>query len=339
MRIALPGFIVVVATALGGCASTPDVTATYYLPSAMLEVSVIRTVGCDALDNPSVATSVLSKVVYSRDEGQSRQISLKELDGAWTNTEMTVNFYEDGRLSGINTAQTGQGTEIVKSAAVLAAAVMAAAGTPQAIKDACTLVRKVAKDKGVTLTFTTTEAFDSGSTFSKVIEPAADSAAYYKTLKPVMGDVCLKGVQRDPKPRRAAFRGDAKGHIMVGLVEPAIFDIHVLQAGNEPCTSRVWTAPVAVPQRGERYDLVIPKARAFGKQTFAVSVAESGAVTMLKYGKDSGAAGVMTAGSELAGAFTTTAAEAAARMDAEADIIAQQQRLIRCRTDPTTCAP
>jgi len=96
---------------------------------------------------------------------------------------------------------------------------------------------------------------------------------------------------------------------------------------------------MAVPQQGAEYNLPIPTAPIFGGQTFAVSLGESGEITSLSYGKTSGLGSALGATNDVLGAFKpeTTAAKAS-EVQAEADLIAQQQRLIRCRLSPSQCA-
>jgi hypothetical protein len=52
----------------------------------------------------------------------------------------------------------------------------------------------------------------------------------------------------------------------------------------------------------------------------------------------SGVASALGAATDIASHFEDdTAAETAAGIKAQADIIAQQERLVRCRVNPTTC--
>jgi hypothetical protein len=214
-----------VITALPGCASVPDVTVNYYLPRGVLQTTVVRTIACDVQNNVFLASTVIAKPVYSRDPGSGKSLKLKDLNGAFANADVGLTFYEDGRLSGLNVTQTGQGGEILKSAVLLAGAVLAA-----------------------------------------------------------------------------------------------------------------WTGSIAVPQRGRVFMLPIPHAAMFGKQSFGLALAESGAITTLKYAEESGLSSGMSAATA---AFTEfrgdTTAESAAKLKAEADVIAQQQRLIRCQLNPAGC--
>ncbi|MEC7289170.1 MAG: hypothetical protein VXW22_03640, partial [Pseudomonadota bacterium] len=76
----------------------------------------------------------------------------------------------------------------------------------------------------------------------------------------------------------------------------------------------------------------------FGANRFEIELSDSGIPTTLGFGVDSGVAATVTA----ANSVVTTAqgqsiAEQAAETKAEADLIAQQQRLIRCQANRETC--
>ncbi len=86
------------------------------------------------------------------------------------------------------------------------------------------------------------------------------------------------------------------------------------------------------------YLLPIPKAALFGKQNFALSLADSGAVTAIEYGKATGAAGPLNVlGAAATAAAPDSTAAKAAEVKAQADLIAQQQRLTRCQAHPAQC--
>jgi hypothetical protein len=84
--------------------------------------------------------------------------------------------------------------------------------------------------------------------------------------------------------------------------------------------------------------LPIPKAALFGKQTFSLSLSEAGTITAVDYGKQTGAAGALNAAGSIATAVDPeTPTAKAADLKAQADIIAQQQRLLRCQRAPASC--
>lgn len=78
------------------------------------------------------------------------------------------------------------------------------------------------------------------------------------------------------------------------------------------------------------FDLPVPRGAPFGSNNLKLALAESGAIQTLGYGSVSGTASALGAAGTIANAMTDTDAE-------QADRIAQQQRLIRCQQDATTC--
>lgn len=327
------------AVGLTACATMPDVSVKYYLPKATLQTSVVRTIACDVQDNAIIATNVITKMTYTPDDGRSHTISLKSADSVWGNTETGFTLLEDGRLGGFNTTQVGQGGEIAKSAMVFAGAVLAAASAdPDIVKKQCQYVRDVGKDKGLTLTFVDRELFATeGPIDSRVLEPSAESAVYFENVKNILGNICLSakpvGTERriESKPhRRDAFN--------VVAVNPAKYQVTVKQDGDTACKDDVWSGVILVPQHGQTIELPVRRAALFGKQTAAFTFAESGAPTSIKYGKDSGAAASLGAANEILGMATKTDAEDLAALKLEADLIAQQQRIIRCKANPAGCS-
>jgi hypothetical protein len=100
--------------------------------------------------------------------------------------------------------------------------------------------------------------------------------------------------------------------------------------------------PAAVSARLFRGDdgtylLPIPRGAPFGSNSLKLGLAESGAVTTLGYGATSGTAGVIGAAGTIGAAATETDAEMAARYQARANLIQQQERLIRCQANRPGC--
>jgi hypothetical protein len=92
-----------------------------------------------------------------------------------------------------------------------------------------------------------------------------------------------------------------------------------------------------IPLR-DTYALPIPRAAVFGKQSFALTLSEAGAVTAIDYGKLTGAASPLNVATAAANAAApASSATQAAEVKAQADLIAQQQRLARCQAQPEKC--
>src|SRR5438105_6843037 len=99
-----------------GCASIPDVTARYYFPKAQTQLQLTESLMCNKNSSEllTVAT-VASTTGYSSDLSAGvGSLSYKGASGLFTDTDLTLNFTDDGRLAGINETSTGQGDTIVK---------------------------------------------------------------------------------------------------------------------------------------------------------------------------------------------------------------------------------
>ena len=146
-----------------GCAKTPDISVNYFLPKSDLQLKVFRTVACDAAKNPVVASTVMPTVSHVADMDTPKSIKVAELDGFLSNSNLEFEFYEDGRLKGINTTSTGQGEPILKSAISLVASalshgiMMAPAPVPNGTTEnngeegPCDYIQKTAQGKVRTL--------------------------------------------------------------------------------------------------------------------------------------------------------------------------------------------
>jgi hypothetical protein len=340
-------FVLFAAVALttGGCASTPPISVNYYLPQGSLQIDVVRTVGCDVQDNKYILTTVTPKMVYAADYGKKKTISVRNLDGPLSNVDAAFKFTEDGRLIGLNTTQTGQGSEILKAALALANVVFPGASASGAsLKAACQYARDHGKDGVLTVKFALVETFD-GLPTKERISPTTEDSERFDNVGVLLDDICLTtNVVKDSGAARITYSGSSRNYVKLPLRQPAHVDIHVKPAALGECESladdapALWSGTAMVPQRGTEFDLLIPAAAAFGKQTFGVVLNEAGAVLELKYGKDSGAAAALGTVTE---AINTAQSESsiatAAEVKAEADIIFQQERLVRCRADPPKC--
>ena len=336
------------------CARTPDVQASYYLPRSSLGIKVVRTVACDPHGTIFSATAVTSTTNFSRDEAYGLQpIRFKALDSQLANNDLTLNFYDDGRLKGINATTVGRGEEIFKSAISLASTVLGGGfgilGTLPGIpaNTACGLIETFGgKEKMVSLVYSGGEKFDqAGPRPAVILKLDAGSPEYHELIDRALGTLCF-GVgapKKDPMPINVTAAETARAAINVKLRQPARVPVFVSEGADAQCAGadnakKIWSGGAVVPQLGDPYSLPVPKAALFGKQSMELALTESGLITTLKYGKESGTAGmlnVLNAG--LTEAKPDTAAARAAEIKAEADLIAQQQRLIRCQLDASKC--
>ena len=336
------------------CARTPDVQASYYLPRSSLSVKVVRTVACDAHGTILSATAVTSTTNFGRDEAFGLQpVRFRAVDGQLANNDLTLNFYDDGRLKGINATTVGRGEEIFKSAISLASTVLGSGfgifGTLPGVSanTACGLIDTFGgKEKMVTLVYAGGEKFDKpGPRPASVLKLDSGSPRYHEIIDQALGVLCF-GVgapKKDLMPISVGAGETARAAINVKLRQPARVPVFVSEGADAQCANadsakKIWSGGVIVPQLGDSYSLPIPAAALFGKQSMELALTESGLITTLKYGKESGAAGMLNVmNAALTEAKPDTAAARAAEIKAEADLIAQQQRLIRCQLDASKC--
>jgi hypothetical protein len=351
---------------VSGCATTPPMTVHYYLPRADLDVTVKKTVSCDPNDKVFTVLSATHDLVYSAsspatDKDAVQEVDIGRLDGFLSDADVGFAFTDDGRLKGVNVASTGEAGAIVKSALALAAPILgspplAMAGAPESrfeeVRRAC---EKIAawggKDKVLTLTYVTTIPFASRDGGATMMAPDASSATYDEALGGVIGAVCVnvaRSIQRPPMGMPASGR---RGDIALMLREPALARVEIdnwdqvtcgeprsFETSDGPATKTVvWSGEVAVPQHGTLYAVLIPKAAAFGKENFTLTLSDAGTVTELKYGKTNGTADALGAVQAAEGTMVLTPAQKAQRATDEINAIAAQEKLAACQADHSKC--
>ena len=374
-------FVAAFSFGMSGCASTPDVLATHYLPQGSLTLRAIRTVGCATSDRGAkelfVATSVTATPTYSRDSTASDTIGFHALDSNLSNTSLTLTYYDDGRLKGVNSTSAGVGQEVLQSVVKLASIVLGGGlgyfvAGPGGRRDICDLINEQqSKDKLLTITYALSEPFlatggfkDAAYVRRDVFLPEPTNPSFLFEIAKALPKLCAAigpalrvsppaALREAPValPTNAPDQDDVSG---LTLRQPAQVPVKVVEAndkltgaavaGHESVSecgtkwAEVWNGAVLIPQIGYRYHLPIPRAAAFGKTAFELAVAESGVVTSVKYGKDSGAPAVLAALANAADtAQPSTAAEKAAEAKAESDLIYQQRRLLQCQMDASEC--
>lgn len=109
---------------LPGCASMPKVTVGYYLPKTSVALTLTQTATCTHDGVPILKSDLVAVANYSSDFYQKRTVKLANLGGRMTKANASFEFYDDGRLKGINTTQTGQGGEVIKALVSLGTSVM-----------------------------------------------------------------------------------------------------------------------------------------------------------------------------------------------------------------------
>jgi len=325
-----------------GCASTPNVMYSYYPSRSASTVMVTETVDCNSAQTGLVLTYATTlNTLYSADYSKGPySIEIRKLDGALADSDVDFSFFEDGRLKSINQSTTGQGETILKSAIGLATALTPLGAGPE-VKGPipeCDIIKTWGGGKPVALIFTKSIEYgrdDDGQ--PKNLNPAPSSADLYTALNlgnlPVLqatitppGNVTNRGSYVSPSS------GSFDNVVLLTLQETENVKVDVTSSGRN-----IWSGTITIPGN-KTYNLPIPKAALFGKQIFALSLSESGAITEIHYGKNTGAAGLLNVATSAATAAApeSTAAKAA-DIKAKADLIAQQQRLVRCQANPANC--
>ena len=121
-----------------GCASTPKGSTSYYFPKAETQFVITQTLACNA-DGSKLhqAITVTPQTAYSSDlDVPPFVLAPHDLSGAFADTDLSLAFTDDGRLSGINFTSTGQGGTLVKDLISIVKAVgVAAAAAPGGLPD------------------------------------------------------------------------------------------------------------------------------------------------------------------------------------------------------------
>lgn len=332
-RIAWPVSMVAL---LSGCANVPPVTLTYYHATWTATVSVTQTVGCSGdktrlvvLNSPSVATT------YASDLSKPFHVALSDLDSAFSDSEFTIVFTDDGRLKSINQSTTGQGETIVKSAVAVAASIasMTVGGREEPdVADACRTIETWGGGRPVTLSYKAT--IGSESIGQPVPLPASpESRDLYDRLKGALPHLELRVGQVTVNASGADYKSPSTDRSFKGVLL-TLQKTGVLLLTVYSGESLLDAVRIVVPLP-EAYFLPIPKGAWFGKQTFSLALTEAGSIASVGYGKGTGTAGALAALGTAAG--TQTSAARAAELKAEADVVAQQQRLVLCQTRPDQC--
>jgi hypothetical protein len=326
---------------LGGCASTPDVVYTYYPSQLQATATVTRTVDCTSdktavviVNTPAIST------VYSADYSRGPySLRVKDLAGAIADADLSVNFFDDGRLKSVNASTTGQGEAVVKSAVSLIAAVAAAGGAgggpakPAPLPE-CAAISNWGGGKPVTLTYSTVIDFVKAAAGTESLTPTSQSQALADQLQAVLPPLSIFVRSQQQIDSGATYIGPAgnRNAIFLTLQRTSSAKVEIQSKG-----SAIFSTILALPQPAT-YPLPIPKSAIFGKQTFSLTLADSGAIASIDYGKLSGASGALNAATSATGAAAPeSTTNKAAEIKAQADLIAQQQRLARCQAQPDKC--
>ena len=305
------------------------------------------------------------------------KLPLKDLDRYFADSDLTVSYTDDGRLKSINQSSTGQGEAITKAAVGTVAAVgtlSAGAATanlmgytlsasqlngllilsegklkadPAKPDPICDVVNRWSAATGPTalpqISIVQTKALRLAQLDASAITLDADEQATVLLAELSAAKLDLSanvaarlvadgsGIQPIAGPRGAVGSGE------VPLKIQQTGSVLVMATRTENGKDEtIGSASVIIPL-ADTFTLPIPKPALFGKQTFMLTLGESGRITSIGYGRTAGAASGLNAFSSLAGAKTAEDTAETAALKAAADLIAQQSRLNQCVLDPAGC--
>jgi hypothetical protein len=142
----------------------------------------------------------------------------------------------------------------------------------------------------------------------------------------------------------AKWEGIGKGDIPLQLNSAASVEMLVKgPVGDLKTYDLVWRGVVPVPLTSlqDQFTLPIPQASLFGTHKFVLALSGYGSINKLEYsstGSSDAADAFGSLGSAVGGALKKpTEAEQASAVQAHADLIYQQQRLVICNADPAKC--
>lgn len=336
-------FIGIAATTLISCGSMPDAVVNYYLPKTQVNITVTQTVSCIDIANPIVKTDVVFKTVYSADTSKRRSIDFDILDTAYSRADATITLTSDGRLTSFNSTSTGTGTDIVDTIIELLPGAKSVSVDSKVIK-ACKIINKMAGEKDkvpnpLSVSLITVATISGTNTTPKISISPFKLKRYpvqtYLDIQAALGTFTSNGALH--KTVTASVTTE-KTKQSVKLVEPAIVKLDVVRKELANNNVTTYTAYAPAPQLGVEYTLPIPNPPLFGENQLELSLYESGKIKSLKYGTKNAAKGLGSSIVKLNDQFDSqTNAEKAAELKAEADVMAQQQRIVVCQATPESC--
>lgn len=334
-------FVVVVVFCLIGCAQTPDVSVKYHPPQTSVDVTVTRTIGCDFRDFPVIASSVTATSMHSANTKVTHEVALSGLHSSMSDSDIKFDFYDDGRLKGVNATSTGQGEQIIKSVISLIPFISGfEKGAESPFATECAFIKTHGDGKPLTLTFNETIT-DLKPVRTQKIPVNLKSKYYFQNVGKAMGFMCLNVAAVAPATAPVSVNSDKGKNEKLKLTQPSLTTLEVKKGTDENCKTlgdKIWSGQLLVAQNGAPYDVPLPRATSFGSQTFAITLDGSGAVTHLQYAKNTGANQLVASGQSVLGAFQAQSnADKATATKAQADLIYHQQRLVECETDPKNC--
>lgn len=347
---------------LGACASTPDISVRYYLPKSEAAATVTRTLTCNAANHMFLATSADVTISHVADLDAPVSVDLGDFDGTFSNTGFELNLTEDGRLSGINATSDGQAGETIRSALELVSSFIPFARS-ETFMEECEIINGRQKtDKGVpvrtaTLSIVYRGTIDLSNTGLQNLTRVTQLPSEYAPVLAKLPNMQAKVTPQGTTIPTVGIGPIAKGtttwpnqvaaqtkYPEIKLRQPQRFSVQLSTVNTAGSLSYFQSANIyqetisGTKAKQDPYILLLPKAAAFGETSFELSVADSGAVTELNYGQESGGSELFDLGGTIVDTLSgDSVSEQLNEVRAQADLIAQQARLVRCQANPTEC--
>jgi len=120
------------AALLAACASTPDMTYSYYPAVSQTTVTLAETVSCSTGAAPSLIVAYAAPAIATVNKADYASppytFSIKKMDSAFADQDLSFGVTDDGRLKSLNASWTGQGETILKSAISTATSIIPLVG-------------------------------------------------------------------------------------------------------------------------------------------------------------------------------------------------------------------
>ena len=313
--------LILTAAALSACASTPDVTYSYYPARSITAVTVTQTISCtDDKQKPILSYTPQVTTTYAADysaAGAPYTLPIRSLDHTFSDTDAGVTLTDDGRLKGINSTSTGQGETILKSALSLAATLGLGGGNPAGLvkgkkkpppppkpSSLCKAIAKWGnKDGVVTLVYTKLLQLENipGGAYV-VMDDTSNNPTAYTELKAADLNAALPQLAAQILPETeitpAAFRtppvSSTADYTQLTLRDTANIKLLVETVSNAPNVPAAVISPNSITIPGPHlYSVPIPTAAFFGADKFSLTLSDAGAITAIDYGKTNGTASAL----------------------------------------------
>jgi len=335
------------------CASTPDISLGYNLPKTTVTAKVTRTLTCDASDNIFIANTVVLTPTHSADTSAYKTFDISKLEATFSNTDFTIEYYDDGRLKSINTTSEGQAGGVLKTAVEILSSKLGAFRN-EPFPDECDLINRYKTDKDGKIVRTETltlvyeaEASTQPNSSGGSVQLSTILDDRYDGLLALIGSPMIatgaEEVISPPVDQNSIGKNTDDPILTLRKLSRLKYTVSIEGDGALPQfqTPDIHSETLVLARSSAAdYSVPVPKGASFGTVSFEIAVEESGAVSKLKYGSDSGAQQVINVGSAFPDKEedeAETTADRVAEVKAQADLIAQQARLVRCQAVPEDC--